>query len=234
MGELLSRGTARWLTNSLSDPEPSIRQVLPGYPPGEDTVPAGDNTAYLAGRVTFNPFKHIDLFGTILLPGLLLFGSGGTMAFGYAKPVPVNFANLYRWRRDSILVALAGPGSNLFLAVMSVLLFHVVFWLPESIRTWVAITLEKSILINLLLFFFNLIPMPPLDGGRVLVGILPDRLAWRVARLERAGFAIILAALFVLPWLGNQLGMNLNLFAYIVGIPTFATAGFLFDLVGLK
>ena len=194
----------------------------------------GDDTAFNAGRVTFNPFKHIDLFGTIILPAVLLFGSGGTMAFGYAKPVPVNFAALKRWRLDTILVAVAGPASNLFLAVVSVILFHVVFWLPESIREWVALTLEKSILINLLLFFFNLIPLPPLDGGRVLVAVLPNRLAWQVARLERAGLGIILGVLFVLPWLGNQIGVNLNVFGYIVGIPTFATAGFLFDLVGLK
>ena len=100
----------------------------------------GDDTAFNAGRVTFNPFKHIDLFGTIILPAVLLFGSGGTMAFGYAKPVPVNFAALKRWRLDTILVAVAGPASNLFLAVASVILFHVVFWLPESIREWVALT----------------------------------------------------------------------------------------------
>lgn len=194
----------------------------------------GDDTAYNAGRVTFNPFKHIDLFGTILLPALLLFGSGGTMAFGYAKPVPVNFAALKKWRRDTILVAVAGPASNLFLAVMSVILLHVVAWLPESIRLWVALTLQKSIFINLLLFYFNLIPLPPLDGGRVLVAVLPNQLARRVARLERLGFGIILGTLFILPWLGKQVGLDLNLFGYIVGIPTFATWGFLYELVGLK
>ncbi|NQV57165.1 MAG: site-2 protease family protein [Rhodospirillales bacterium] len=192
----------------------------------------GDDTAYLAGRVTFNPFKHVDLFGTLIIPALLLFASGGAMMFGYAKPVPVNFWNLRSFRRDMVLVAIAGPFSNLFLAVASAALFHIVPMAPKFAQAWIASTLSVSMLINLILFFFNLIPLLPLDGGRVLTAILPPSLARSYARLERAGFAIILGALFLLPWIGNQLGMDLHIFRWIVGVPAFATMDFIIRLVG--
>ena len=192
----------------------------------------GDDTAYAAGRVTFNPLKHIDPFGTILLPALLLFATGGRMSFGYAKPVPVNFWALAKPRRDMVLVALAGPGSNLILAIVSAALFHIIDWVPREVQPWLAANLTMSILFNLILCIFNMIPIPPLDGGRVAVGILPPSLGQPLARLERAGFAIILGALFLLPWLGNYVGVDLNIFMWIVGIPAFELAGFIIHIAG--
>lgn len=193
----------------------------------------GDDTALRMGRVTFNPFKHIDPFGTVILPIMLLVASGGTMTFGFAKPVPVNFAALRPFRLGVGAVAFAGPGSNLILAVVSALLFHLVPSLPEAVIPWARATLTVSMLINLILFFFNLIPIPPLDGGRILVAVLPENLARPVARLERAGFVIILGALFVLPWLGRQVGLDLDIFQWIVGRPAYETMLWIADFVGL-
>jgi len=187
----------------------------------------GDDTAYRLGRVTFNPLRHIDPFGTILLPALLLFASGGRMMFGFAKPVPVNFARLRRPRQDMVLVAAAGPATNLALAVVSAALFHVVPLLSGDVALWVAENLANSLWINLLLCVLNLLPIPPLDGGRIAVGLLPPRLAMRLARLERLGIFIILGAVFILPWIGRELGMDLNVFWWLVGAP----AAFLSDLI---
>jgi Zn-dependent protease len=179
----------------------------------------GDDTAYRLGRVTFNPLSHIDLFGTILLPALMLFGSGGKMMFGFAKPVPVNFGALGRPRRDMVLVALAGPGSNLLLAVISAALIHLLPMLSGDVYQWTGHNLINSVRINLLLCVFNMLPLPPLDGGRVAVGLLPNPLSRRLARLERAGIAIILAAVFILPWIGGKIGVDLNVFWWLVVIP---------------
>ena len=194
----------------------------------------GDNTAYHMGRVTFNPIKHIDPFGTIILPGMLLIISGGTATFGYAKPVPVNFWNLRRWRRDTVLVATAGPASNLILAFLSALLFHAIPMFPEYIQSWVRATLFASMVINLILFVFNMLPLLPLDGGRIMVAILPSPLGQLFARLERVGFAIILATLFVLPWLGEQIGIDLNVFNWLVFQPTQYLMEVVAMLVGLE
>ncbi len=187
----------------------------------------GDDTAYRLGRVTFNPFRHIDPFGTVLLPALLLFASGGRMMFGFAKPVPVNFARLHRPRRDMVLVAAAGPATNLVLAVVSAALFHVVPFLSGDVARWIAENLGNSVWINLLLCVLNLLPIPPLDGGRIAVGLLPAPLAMRLARLERLGIFIILGAVFILPWIGSALGVDLNVFWWLVGGP----AAFLMDLI---
>ena len=193
----------------------------------------GDDTAYMLGRVTFNPIKHIDPFGTALLPAMLLYFSGGQVMFGYAKPVPVNFNRLFHPRRDMVLVALAGPGVNLLLAIVAAYLFHTLSLLPRDVAEWVSYNLGNLIWINLLLCVFNMLPLPPLDGGRVAVGILPPHLAQQLARLERAGFGIILGALFVLPWLGDLIGLDLNIFMWIVGIPAFELAGFIINMVGV-
>jgi Zn-dependent protease len=193
----------------------------------------GDDTAYRLGRVTFNPFRHIDPFGTVLLPALLLFASGGRMMFGFAKPVPVNFARLHRPRRDMVLVAAAGPATNLALAVVSAALFHGVPYLSGDVAQWVAENLANSLWINLLLCVLNLLPIPPLDGGRIAVGLLPPPLAMRLARLERFGIFVILGAVFILPWIGRELGVDLNVFWWLVGAPAAYLSDLIATLVGL-
>ena len=179
----------------------------------------GDDTAYRLGRVTFNPFRHIDPFGTILLPAMLLLASGGRMMFGFAKPVPVNFWRLRQPRRDMVLVAAAGPATNLVLAFASALALHGVALVPAGARELVELNLFNSVWINLLLAVFNMIPLPPLDGGRVAVGLLPQALGRPLARLERFGFFIIIGALFILPWIGEAFGRDLNIFWWLIGTP---------------
>jgi Zn-dependent protease len=178
----------------------------------------GDDTAYRLGRVTFNPIRHIDSFGTILLPALLLLVRAPVL-FGYAKPVPVRFDRLHNPRTGMILVAAAGPATNLALALISAVLIHVAVLLPDSAREWAAATLFNSVQLNLVLAVFNMLPLPPLDGGRVAVGLLPAPLARPLARLERYGMAIVMAALLVLPWLGAKLGTDLNIFYWIIHVP---------------
>ncbi|GEP59560.1 site-2 protease family protein [Reyranella soli] len=178
----------------------------------------GDNTAWQLGRVSFNPLKHVDPFGTILLPGLLLF-LHAPFLFGYAKPVPVNFRALKNPRRDMVLVAAAGPGINIALAIAAALLVHLVGFLPDGARQWTVLNLENAIVINVVLAVFNMIPLPPLDGGRVAVGLLPDVLARPLARLEGYGMMIVIGLIFILPLIGSQLGQNLNVIGWLLGGP---------------
>ena len=193
----------------------------------------GDPTAFNQGRVTFNPIKHIDLFGTLILPLILLLASGGKMSFGYAKPVPVNCWALHRPRRDMVLVALAGPGSNLILAIVAACLLTLVDSTPFVIQSWLTESLMILLLFNLILCIFNMIPIPPLDGGRVAVGILPPAIAMQLERLEKTGFGIILAVLFLLPWLGEQVGLDLNVFIWAVVLPANELAKFLLNVMGV-
>ena len=177
----------------------------------------GDDTAYRLGRVSFNPLKHVDPFGTVILPALLFMTSG--FLFGWAKPVPVNFRRLNRPRRDMVLVAAAGPASNLVLAAISALGFHLLPFASETLGNWLGTTLVRSVYLNLILAVLNMLPLPPLDGGRIAVGLLPRTLALPLARLERWGLLILIGGLFLLPWLGSMIGLNLKLFQWLILTP---------------
>jgi Zn-dependent protease len=191
----------------------------------------GDDTAWRMGRVTANPLKHIDRFGTIILPALLLL-MRSPFLFGYAKPVPVDFRRLRDPRRDMVWVALAGPVTNILLAIVSAALLWPAALMPGASADWVAENLVHSIEINVLLCVFNMLPLPPLDGGRVAVGLLPNFLARPLARLERFGILIVLLFLFVLPYVGERLGTNLNVLAWIIGIPADTLYRFILALTG--
>lgn len=152
----------------------------------------GDHTASMLGRITLNPLKHIDPVGTILMPLLLYFATSGAFLFGYAKPVPVNFGNLRHPKRDMIWVALAGPLSNLLQALLWLALFIVLLGLNIEERFFVEMA-RAGVLVNLVMWAFNLFPLPPLDGGRILVGLLPYRMAYPISRVEPYGFFIVMA-----------------------------------------
>ncbi len=160
----------------------------------------GDSTAKNQGRLSLNPIRHVDPFGTFLLPLLLLLGSGGQMAFGYAKPVPVNTWAFKNHRTGMFLVGIAGPATNLILAFVSGLAFQAVATLGSgAVAAVVAYVLMRFCLLNLMLMFFNLIPLPPLDGSRVLPLFLSDRAMETYHQVERYGFVILIAAVWFLP-----------------------------------
>ncbi len=170
----------------------------------------GDPTAWQLGRVSLNPLRHIDPVGTILVPGLILATSsllaGGGILFGWAKPVPVNFSRLNNPKRDMLWVAAAGPGANLVMTLAWACLIKLATLMPDSFFALPMVEMGKAgIRINAALMLLNLLPIPPLDGGRIAISLLPQHLAWRFARLEPYGFMILLALLFT-GVLGNILG----------------------------
>jgi Zn-dependent protease len=179
----------------------------------------GDNTAWERGRVTFNPLKHIDPLGTVLLPAILLM-SHSPFLFGYAKPVPVNFRALRHPRIDMVWVALAGPATNIALALIAALAFHLLPYAPDNSARWIAENLKNALVINVVLAVFNMLPIPPLDGGRVAVGLLPNVLAGPLSRLEPYGMLILIGFLILLPMAGAQLGLNLDVISAILRTAT--------------
>ncbi|MEE8327890.1 MAG: site-2 protease family protein [Nitrosomonadaceae bacterium] len=181
----------------------------------------GDLTAYAQGRVTLNPLRHIDPMGTIIVP-LLLLAVSSPYLFGWAKPVPVNFGNLRHPKRDMLWVAAAGPGANLLMAFLWALVFKLGLAIPESNFSEPMLLMgQAGILINVILLVLNLLPLPPLDGGRIAVSLLPQRIAYRFAQIEPYGFIILLALLFT-GVLGAVIGpfilITIRLVAWLVGL----------------
>lgn len=193
----------------------------------------GDPTAKMLGRVTFNPLKHIDKWGTIAIPAGMLLLSGGQMLFGFAKPVPVDFSRLRYPKRDMVFVALAGPGINLAMAIVAAAGLHVLQFLEGDVQAWVGYNLGNALFINVLLAVFNMIPLPPLDGGRVAVGLLPWSIGQYLARLERVGIFIVLIAIFLLPYIGGKIGVELNVFGWLILAPANWLQDIILALVGL-
>jgi Zn-dependent protease len=190
----------------------------------------GDDTALRAGRVSFNPLKHIDPFGTLLLPALMIVARVPFL-FGYAKPVPVNFGRLKPIRLGMVMVALAGPMTNVLLAIVSALLAYGLHLLPPVAALWARDNLRNSIELNVVLCVFNMLPLPPLDGGRIIVGLLPRPLALPIARLEPYGM-MILMGLFLLSYVGTQMGLGFSLLGWIIGGPANLLYEFVLAITG--
>ncbi|VBB68584.1 FIG004556: membrane metalloprotease [invertebrate metagenome] len=186
----------------------------------------GDDTAYRMGRISLNPLRHIDLVGTVLLPALLIM-LRAPFLFGWAKPIPVVSHRLRHPRWGVICVAIAGPTANLLLAVLAALLAHAAVHAPASGRAWLLFNIQHAIQLNVMLALFNMIPVPPLDGGLVMVRLLPRILARRLTWLEKHGTMLLLAILLIIPTIGYQIGTDWNLLTWLLGAP----ATLLYELV---
>lgn len=193
----------------------------------------GDDTSRRLGRITLNPLKHADPIGTFLLPGLLLL-TGAPFLFGFAKPVPVAFHRLRNPKRDMALVAAAGPGINVLLAFVAALLVHPTVQLPGAVGEWTALNLANAVQINLFLAVFNMLPLPPLDGGRVLTGLLPRPYDWKFARVERYGFVILLAIFILGPIVGQALGLPGQPIWYVLAPPYEFLLNLVLTLAGIR
>jgi Zn-dependent protease len=154
----------------------------------------GDMTAHLAGRISLNPVKHIDPFGTILVPALMMMMGG--ILFGWAKPVPVDFSRLRNPKRDMLWVAAAGPASNLVMAILWAIVLKFAVGLPPTFSVPLEFMAQAGVMINVVLMVLNLLPLPPLDGGRIAVSLLPNNLAYQYSKVERYGFIILIVLLF--------------------------------------
>ena len=211
--------------------------TLHGAAHGYAALALGDDTARAAGRLSLNPLAHIDRFGTIILPGFLLIsqlltiGHVGFM-FGWAKPVPVSAWKFRDPRRGMMVVAAAGPAMNFVLAWLGALALHAVPFLSGLPMFVAAEFLIAFIIYNMVLGIFNLIPIPPLDGGRIIVGLLPLPLARAWARLERAGLLIILLLLFLVPALARQAGYDFSPVQALLGAVLQPVLGLLLMLAG--
>ena len=175
----------------------------------------GDDTAWQMGRVTLNPFPHIDLVGTVIMPLMLFFATSGQFLFGYAKPVPVDFSRLRHPKRDMVWVALAGPAVNLLQAFAWAVMIYMLSGMVSDERFFLEMA-QAGVLVNLVMFAFNLFPLPPLDGGRIVVGLLPMRLAIGFSHIERYGFFIVMG--LVLMGVINTLWMRPIMMATTEGI----------------
>lgn len=173
----------------------------------------GDKTAYMMGRLTLNPMAHIDLFGSIILPAILII-TKSPFLFGWAKPVPVNFNLLKKPKKDMGLVALAGPLANILIAVIFAVLLKLSVRFfgkgSEQMSLWIYLNLQNGIMISLFLAAFNLFPVLPLDGGRILMSLLPDKWSYKYGETEKYGFVILIGLLIFLPSIGNRLNLNLD------------------------
>ena len=180
----------------------------------------GDLTAYQAGRITLNPIRHIDLMGTIIIPVLILIASEGKYAFGWAKPVPVNFDRLRNPKRDMLWVAAAGPGANLLMALFWACVIKAMLGIPPNTFTEPMVLMARGgIIVNAVLLVLNLLPLPPLDGGRIAVSLLPPKLAYRFARVEPFGLLIVLVLMLLgvlgkvmWPFIAGFIGLLASLF----------------------
>jgi Zn-dependent protease len=190
----------------------------------------GDPTAKEEGRLTLNPLKHIDPFGTVLLPALLYFTAG--FLFGYAKPVPVKFGNLRNPRWDMIWVAIAGPAMNILLAVISAILLRLALTQGQTIESSVVQVLMSSIQLNAILAVFNMLPLPPLDGSKVLAPFLPIQLARPYLAFERFGMLILLLLILVAPMLAQRSGIDFDVLGLLVLDPAQAVVRTILSVVG--